>query len=154
MNSSLTDAHAEPHPGRWVALAVLLCAVFMNMLDVTIVNVALPSIQKGLQASNSDIEWVVAGYVLVFALALLPLPSPPSPPALSNAGSAPQAPASSRYPPPTSSAAPAHPPSRGTTPHHSVGRFSRKPTCPLPAVTNAPPSRPPIWRAAWPASPS
>ena len=72
MNSSLTDAQAEPHPGRWVALAVLLCAVFMNMLDVTIVNVALPSIQKGLEASNSDIEWVVAGYVLVFALALLP----------------------------------------------------------------------------------
>ena len=72
MNSSLTEAQAEPHPGRWVALAVLLCAVFMNMLDVTIVNVALPSIQKGLKASNSDIEWVVAGYVLVFALALLP----------------------------------------------------------------------------------
>lgn len=72
MSSSSVESREEPHPGRWVALAVLLCAVFMNMLDVTIVNVALPSIQRGLQASNSDIEWVVAGYVLVFALALLP----------------------------------------------------------------------------------
>ena len=72
MNTATTEAKDEPYPERWVALAVLLCAVFMNMLDVTIVNVALPSIQRSLGASNSDIEWVVAGYVLMFALALLP----------------------------------------------------------------------------------
>ncbi|TCT43069.1 MFS transporter [Martelella mediterranea] len=60
------------NPERWIALAVLLSAVFMNMLDVTIVNVALPSIQEGLNASSTAIEWIVAGYVLVFALALLP----------------------------------------------------------------------------------
>ena len=65
-------AEVVTYHGRWLALAVLLCAVFMNMLDVTIVNVALPSIQRGLNASNSAIEWIVAGYVLVFALALLP----------------------------------------------------------------------------------
>ncbi|AJY47339.1 MFS transporter [Martelella endophytica] len=62
----------QPHPRRWLALAVLLSAVFMNMLDVTIVNVALPSIQEALGASDSAIEWIVAGYVLMFALALLP----------------------------------------------------------------------------------
>ena len=77
MASSQTEttpngATTEQHPGRWTALAVLLSAVFMNMLDVTIVNVALPSIQEGLNASNSAIEWIVAGYVLMFALALLP----------------------------------------------------------------------------------
>lgn len=57
---------------RWAAMAVLLLANFMNMIDVTIVNVALPSMQKNLGASESGIEWVVAGYILAFALGLLP----------------------------------------------------------------------------------
>ncbi|AJY48368.1 hypothetical protein TM49_19400 [Martelella endophytica] len=60
------------YPGRWLAMFVLIAATFMNLLDATIVNVALPSIQKDLNAENSAIEWVVAGYVLVFALALMP----------------------------------------------------------------------------------
>ena len=63
---------APPDPRRWVALAVLLLASFMNLIDVTIVNVALPSMQENLGANSSQIEWVVAGYVLVFALGLLP----------------------------------------------------------------------------------
>ncbi|MEZ5871536.1 MAG: MFS transporter [Nitratireductor sp.] len=57
---------------RWRALAVLLIASFMNMIDVTIVNVALPSLQKNLGASSSGIEWVVAAYIMAFALGLLP----------------------------------------------------------------------------------
>lgn len=57
---------------RWAAMAVLLLANFMNMIDVTIVNVALPSMQKNLGVSESGIEWVVAGYILAFALGLLP----------------------------------------------------------------------------------
>jgi EmrB/QacA subfamily drug resistance transporter len=69
MNPSTTT---EPYPRRWAALAVLLAAAFMNMIDVSIVNVALPSLQSSLGASSSEIEWVVAGYVLAFALALLP----------------------------------------------------------------------------------
>lgn len=63
---------APPDPRRWVALAVLLLASFMNLIDVTIVNVALPSMQTNLGANSSQIEWVVAGYVLAFALFLLP----------------------------------------------------------------------------------
>lgn len=51
---------------------VLLMASFMNMIDVTIVNVALPSMQKNLGVSEAGIEWVVAGYILAFALGLLP----------------------------------------------------------------------------------
>lgn len=62
----------QPYPRRWAALAVLLSAAFMNMIDISIVNVALPRLQSGLGASSSEIEWVVAGYVLAFALALLP----------------------------------------------------------------------------------
>lgn len=63
---------AEANPRRWIALAVLLLASFMNLIDVTIVNVALPSLQANLKADPSQIEWVVAAYVLAFALGLLP----------------------------------------------------------------------------------
>ncbi len=64
---------AQTYPAtRWAAMAVLLLAGFMNLVDVTIVNVALPSLQKSLQASSSGIEWVVAAYTLAFALGLLP----------------------------------------------------------------------------------
>jgi EmrB/QacA subfamily drug resistance transporter len=62
----------SPDPRRWLSLAVLLIANFMNLIDVTIVNVALPSMREGLGASDSQIEWVVAAYVLAFALGLLP----------------------------------------------------------------------------------
>lgn len=65
-------AGAPPDPRRWVALVVLLIANFMNLIDVTIVNVALPSMRTGLGATDSQIEWVVAAYILAFALGLLP----------------------------------------------------------------------------------
>jgi EmrB/QacA subfamily drug resistance transporter len=68
----MTPSPDHPYPRRWAALATLLAAAFMNMIDVSIVNVALPRLQSGLGASSSEIEWVVAGYVLAFALALLP----------------------------------------------------------------------------------
>ncbi len=61
-----------PYPGRWIAMIVLLVAGFMNLIDVTIVNVALPSMQRAFAATDSQIEWVVAAYILVFALGLLP----------------------------------------------------------------------------------
>ena len=63
---------AEADPRRWLALAVLLIASFMNLIDVTIVNVAIPSMQQNLRADASQIEWVIAAYVLAFALGLLP----------------------------------------------------------------------------------
>ena len=61
-----------PVPGRWIAMIILLVAQFMNLIDVTIVNVALPSLQTAFGATSSQIEWVVAGYILFFALLLLP----------------------------------------------------------------------------------
>ncbi|MFF1957404.1 MFS transporter [Streptomyces sp. NPDC058220] len=63
---------AEPDPRRWKALAVCLVAGFMTLLDVSIVNVALPSIRAGLKAPESDLQWVVSGYALAFGLFLIP----------------------------------------------------------------------------------
>jgi len=74
MSSSfhVPKSKAEADPRRWIALFVLLLASFMNLIDVTIVNVALPSLQTNLGADPSQIEWVIAAYVLAFALGLLP----------------------------------------------------------------------------------
>ena len=59
-------------PRRWRALAVCMVAGFMSLLDISIVNVALPSIREGLNASSSQLEWIVAGYALSFGLLLIP----------------------------------------------------------------------------------
>jgi EmrB/QacA subfamily drug resistance transporter len=61
----------QPDPRRWKALAVTLAAGFMGLLDVSIVNVALPSIQRGVGASNGSVQWVVSGYALAFGLVLV-----------------------------------------------------------------------------------
>ncbi|WP_093992959.1 MFS transporter [Flavimaricola marinus] len=65
----------EPAPlkGRWVAMFALLISAFMNLIDVTIVNVAIPSLADAFGATDSQIEWVVAVYILVYALLLLPM---------------------------------------------------------------------------------
>ncbi|MEU6406571.1 MFS transporter [Streptomyces sp. NPDC046985] len=67
---------AEPScgddPRRWKALWVTLATGFMSLLDVTIVAVALPSIQRDLSASAASVQWVVSGYALTFALVLVP----------------------------------------------------------------------------------
>ncbi|MFJ5518356.1 MFS transporter [Streptomyces griseoluteus] len=57
---------------RWQALAVCLVAGFMTLLDSSIVNVALPSMERGLGADAADVSWVVSGYALTFGLALVP----------------------------------------------------------------------------------
>ncbi len=71
MTHTATDQQ-EPDPRRWIALVCLLIAGFMNLIDITIVNVALPSLQESFNANSSQIEWIVAAYVLAFALGLLP----------------------------------------------------------------------------------
>ena len=67
------DNASHPVRGRWFAMAALLMANFINLIDVTIVNVALPSMQDAFDATDSQIEWVVAVYILTFALLLLPM---------------------------------------------------------------------------------
>jgi EmrB/QacA subfamily drug resistance transporter len=68
---SATLTAVSPDPKRWQALAVLGVAYLMVVLDVSIVNVALPSIQKQLHFSTGSLEWVVSGYALTFGGFLL-----------------------------------------------------------------------------------
>src|SRR6185437_112649 len=58
-------------PRRWLTLIILLLAAFMNLLDVSIVNIAIPSIQRDLHASYADVQWALAGYTLAYALVLI-----------------------------------------------------------------------------------
>jgi EmrB/QacA subfamily drug resistance transporter len=58
-------------PRRWVALGLLVSAQFVVMLDTSIVNVALPSIQADLHLSSTALTWVVNAYVLAFGGLLL-----------------------------------------------------------------------------------
>ncbi|MGZ6651749.1 MAG: MFS transporter, partial [Solirubrobacteraceae bacterium] len=62
----------RPDPDRWMALAVVLAAGFMTLLDVSIVNVALPSIEQSLHAQPNELQWIVAGYALALGLLLVP----------------------------------------------------------------------------------
>ncbi|MFG3293188.1 MFS transporter [Streptomyces sp. NPDC048179] len=57
---------------RWRALGVCLTAGFISLLDTSIVNVALPSMEHGLGATEAAQSWVVSGYALAFGLALVP----------------------------------------------------------------------------------
>src|SRR3954466_9785444 len=55
---------------RWTLIAVCM-GTFMLLLDITVVNVALPDIQKDLHSSFSDLQWVIDAYALMLAALLL-----------------------------------------------------------------------------------
>jgi EmrB/QacA subfamily drug resistance transporter len=78
--SPTSDAHPLELPteptrgnggGRWLAVVILMVASFMDLMDVTIVNVALPSMQRDLGATPAQLQWVVAAYLLPFAVLLI-----------------------------------------------------------------------------------
>lgn len=56
---------------KWLSLVILLIAQLLTIMDIFIVNVALPSIQKNLHASQGDVQLIIAGYVLGFAIFLI-----------------------------------------------------------------------------------
>src|SRR5580765_6344700 len=66
-----TSPSTAPDPRRWQALALICVAFFMTVLDVSIVNVALPSIQTSLGFSNTGLQWVVTAYAITFGGFLL-----------------------------------------------------------------------------------
>lgn len=66
---SLSPSTSDPI--RWRILIVLLAAIFMSLISISIVNVTLPSIQASLEASSSDIQWVLSGYTLAFGVVLI-----------------------------------------------------------------------------------
>jgi EmrB/QacA subfamily drug resistance transporter len=65
------NAHARAERDRWIALVVLCAGFLMIILDQTIVNVALPSIQSDLDFSQSSLAWVVNAYLIAFGGLLL-----------------------------------------------------------------------------------
>ncbi len=73
MTDPKTPATAEEdlYPHKWWVLAAVCLALFMALLDGSIVNVAIPNIAKGLGASFGDVEWVLNAYTLVFASLLV-----------------------------------------------------------------------------------
>lgn len=67
----LSPDEAASHPRRWAALAVMCLAVFVTVLDGTIVNVALPTLAVELEATTRQLQWTVDAYLLVFTGLLL-----------------------------------------------------------------------------------
>src|SRR3954466_484902 len=63
-SAGATGAHFRHERRRWFALAVLCLGVLMIVLDITIVNVALPTIRENLKFSESSLAWVVNAYLL------------------------------------------------------------------------------------------
>jgi EmrB/QacA subfamily drug resistance transporter len=62
---------AAPEPRRWLALGVIATAQLMVVLDLTVMNIALPSAQTGLHFTTADRQWVVTAYTLAFGSLLL-----------------------------------------------------------------------------------
>ncbi|MDP9822935.1 EmrB/QacA subfamily drug resistance transporter [Nocardioides massiliensis] len=60
-----------PDPARWRILGVTVSVGFMVLLDVTIVNVAIPSMRASLETTAAHIQWVISGYALAFGLTLV-----------------------------------------------------------------------------------
>jgi EmrB/QacA subfamily drug resistance transporter len=75
MPEALTHAPSAPSPPRnvnpWLVLVIACMAQFMVVLDITVVNIALPSVQRGLHFSPSNLQWIVNAYTLVFGGFLL-----------------------------------------------------------------------------------
>ena len=67
--SSMPHAHSDRR--RWIALAVIVTAQFMVVLDVAIVNVALPTIKTDLGFSQESLQWVITAYAILFGGVLL-----------------------------------------------------------------------------------
>src|ERR1700716_1414810 len=64
-------SRTSPYERRWLILALIATAQLMIVLDLTIVNIALPSAQLDLGFSNSDRQWIITSYALAFGSLLL-----------------------------------------------------------------------------------
>jgi Arabinose efflux permease len=71
MSAQTYEQSSEPIVHRWRAFAVLAVAFFMTIVDLTIVNVALPTIGRKLHFSETNLQWVVTAYGLTFGGFLL-----------------------------------------------------------------------------------
>ncbi|MGP0024214.1 MAG: MFS transporter [Streptosporangiaceae bacterium] len=69
--SAVPASGSRPVPRRWLALAVLCISLLIVTLDNTVLNVVLPTLARDLHATNSQLQWIVDAYVMVFAGLLL-----------------------------------------------------------------------------------
>ena len=67
----MSRAAPVPNPRPWLTLAVVGAAFFMTVLDVAIVNVAIPSIERDLQIREETVQWVITAYAITFGGFLL-----------------------------------------------------------------------------------
>src|SRR5947207_13183046 len=67
----VADTVSEPGRGKWLVLAVVGAAFFMTILDVAIVTVAIPSIEKDLHIAESTVQWTLTAYAITFGGFLL-----------------------------------------------------------------------------------
>jgi EmrB/QacA subfamily drug resistance transporter len=65
------STETAPDPRRWIVLALIVAAQFMVVLDVAIVNVALPSIKDDLHFTQESLQWVITAYAILFGGVLL-----------------------------------------------------------------------------------
>jgi EmrB/QacA subfamily drug resistance transporter len=75
MTSSSAPAAAAPpgaDPRRWLALGALVASTLVISFDITVLNVALPSMAAQIHADTGDLQWIVDSYTVVFAAAMLP----------------------------------------------------------------------------------
>jgi EmrB/QacA subfamily drug resistance transporter len=70
-DAAATGSTDQPSPNRWWTLVAVCLGTFMLLVDITIINVALPDIQKQIDASFSDLQWVIDAYALTLASLLL-----------------------------------------------------------------------------------
>ncbi len=71
MANTATSPPSAATSNRWLILVIACLAQFMVVLDITVVNIALPSVQRGLDFSAANLQWVVNGYTLIFGGFLL-----------------------------------------------------------------------------------
>jgi EmrB/QacA subfamily drug resistance transporter len=71
LHPSEREEHSSVMERKWWTLIAVCVAIFMLLLDITVVNVALPDIQRSLHSSFSDLQWVVNAYALTLAAFLL-----------------------------------------------------------------------------------
>src|SRR5918994_3902528 len=71
MPTTEPEIDEKVHARRWLTLGVLCLSLLIIVMDNTILNVAIPSLIRDLDASNSDIQWIIDAYTLVFAGLLL-----------------------------------------------------------------------------------
>jgi EmrB/QacA subfamily drug resistance transporter len=66
MSAAATPKPTRHHVNPWLVLVIACMAQFMVVLDATVVNIALPSVQRGLHFTDANLQWIVNGYTLIF----------------------------------------------------------------------------------------